>query len=49
MTPGFAVQLPAALAPATGSSVQTVFVAITLALGYVVVFALWFFIFREKK
>jgi hypothetical protein len=34
---------------ATGSTIQTVFVAIVLALGYVVIFALWWFVFREKK
>lgn len=38
-----------ALLLATGSTVQTVFVAIVLALGYVVIFALWWFVFREKK
>ncbi|MCW3039396.1 MAG: hypothetical protein JWM31_1301 [Solirubrobacterales bacterium] len=34
---------------AAGSSIQTVFVAVTLALGYAVIFALWWFVFREKK
>lgn len=33
----------------TGSTWETVLVAIVLALGYVFVFALWFFVFREKK
>lgn len=34
---------------ATGSTWQTVLVAVTLVLGYVVIFALWWFVFREKK
>lgn len=34
---------------ATGSEIQTIFVAVTLVLGYVAIFALWFFVFREKK
>lgn len=36
------------LASASASTVQTVFVAITLALGYVVIFALWWFVFRDR-
>jgi hypothetical protein len=38
-----------ALPLASGSTWQTAFVAVVLALGYVVVFALWWFVFREKK
>lgn len=33
----------------SGSTWETVLVAIVLALGYIFVFALWFFVFREKK
>lgn len=39
----------AALLLADGSTWQTALVAVVLVLGYVVIFALWWFVFRERK
>ena len=39
-----------ALDLAAGDSAwQTALVAVVLVMGYVVIFALWWFVFREKK
>ncbi len=38
----------AAVLAVSGSTWQTVLVAVMLVLGYVGVFALWFFVFRER-